>query len=164
MLCEYVRPARSHCSSSRRAARWIAVGIFSGAVSLTLRDAAAEAPVGRYVVEEGTVTDTRTRLTWQRAPDLTARAWTQAAPYCAALELSGKGWRLPSVKELLTLVDESRWGPAIDPGAFPGTPSDYFWTSSPLATFPMFVWTVFFGKGTASFFEINNPRLIRCVR
>ena len=77
----------------------------------------AEAPGGRYVVEEGTVTDTRTRLTWQRSPDLTPRGWTLAAPYCSDLDLNGKGWRLPSVKELLTLVDESRWGPAIDPHA-----------------------------------------------
>ena len=138
-----------------------AVCVFS---ALRASPAFAEAPSGRYVVEEGTVTDTRTRLTWQRAPDSSPRVWTQAAPYCGALELNGKGWRLPSVKELLTLVDESRWGPAIDPVAFPGTPSDYFWTSSPLATFPMFVWTVFFGKGTASFFDVSNPRLIRCVR
>lgn len=139
---------------------WAAVA----AIALTSSDVSAEAPEGRYVVDAGTVTDTRTKLTWQRTPDLTPRTFAQATPYCAALDLNGKGWRVPSIKELLTIVDESRWGPAIDPVAFPGTPSDYFWTSSPLATFPMFVWTVFFGKGTAAFFDVSNPRLVRCVR
>jgi hypothetical protein len=142
----------------------IALSIIAVFSAVPPSPAFADAPTGRYVVDGGTVTDTRTRLTWQRSPDATPRGWTFAAPYCSDLDLNGKGWRLPSVKELLTLVDESRWGPAIDPVAFPSTPSDYFWTSSQLATFPMFVWTVFFGKGTASFFDINNPRLIRCVR
>jgi hypothetical protein len=137
------------------------VAAFSALPSTTVF---AEAPVGRYVVEQGTVNDTQTRLTWERAPDLTPRVWSQAAPYCSALDLNGKGWRLPSVKELMTLVDESRWGPSIDPVAFPGTPSDYFWTSSTLASFPMFVWTVFFGKGTAAVFDISIPRVVRCVR
>jgi hypothetical protein len=140
-----------------------AAALALGAATLAAT-AAAEAPPGRYVVEEGTVTDSRTRLTWQRAPDLTPRPWSQAEAYCGSLDLHGKGWRLPSVKELLTIVDESRWGPAIDPVAFPSTPSDHFWTSSSLATFPMFVWTVYFGKGTAAFFEVGNPRLVRCVR
>jgi hypothetical protein len=134
------------------------------AAFLVARTGSAEAPAGRYVVEAETVTDSRTRLTWQRVPDLTPRVWSQAGAYCASLEVNGRGWRLPSIKELLTIVDESRWGPAIDPVAFPSTPSDYFWTSSPLATFPMFIWTVFFGKGTASFFDASNPRLVRCVR
>jgi hypothetical protein len=147
-----------------RRAALIALTIVAAFSALSSTPVFADAPGGRYVVEQGTVNDTRTRLTWERAPDLTPRVWSQAAPYCSALDLNGKGWRVPSVKELLTLVDESRWGPAIDPAAFPGTPSDYFWTSSPLATFPMFVWTVFFGKGTASFFDIGNPRLVRCVR
>ena len=134
------------------------------AITFASPELSAEAPDGRYVVESGTVTDTRTRLTWQRVPDLTPRTWSQATPYCTELDLDGKGWRLPSIKELFTIVDESRWGPAIDPVAFPSTPSDYFWTSSALATFPMFVWTVFFGKGTAAFFDVANPRLVRCVR
>jgi len=147
-----------------RQAVLLALTIVAAFSALPSTSVFADAPDGRYVVETGTVNDTRTRLTWERAPDLTPRVWSQAAPYCSALDLNGKGWRLPSVKELMTLVDESRWGPAIDPVAFPGTPSDYFWTSSSLATFPMFVWTVFFGKGTASFFDIGNPRLVRCVR
>jgi hypothetical protein len=142
----------------------IALTIVIAVLALPSTPAFAEAPVGRYVVDQGTVNDTQTRLTWERAPDLIPRVWSQAAPYCSALDLNGKGWRLPSVKELMTLVDESRWGPAIDPVAFPGTPSDYFWTSSTLASFPMFVWTVFFGKGTAAVFDMSIPRVVRCVR
>src|SRR5689334_16839225 len=84
----------------------------------------ANAPAGRYTIANGTVYDTKTRLTWQQGAAPSTYTWTDASPYCGALNLGGMGWRLPSVRELQTIVDETLHAPAIDATAFSGTPSD----------------------------------------
>ncbi len=114
-----------------------------------------DAVAGHYQPGRGSVVDTRTRLTWQLDVPKDPLPWSQARDYCAALDLDGPGWRLPSVSELQTLIDET---------AFPGTPSDYFWTSSILPRFESFAWTVYFGYGLSTFFDVNQTHLVRCVR
>lgn len=49
--------------------------------------------------------------------------WEQANSYCNTLSLSGKKWRLPTLKELNSLADYSKWDPIIDTSIFPSTPS-----------------------------------------
>jgi hypothetical protein len=123
-----------------------------------------EAGAAHYTPGEGTVYDNRTRLTWQLevAPDPVP--WAQARDYCATLDLGGTGWRLPSVSELQTIVDETAVDPSIDLTAFAGTPIDYFWTSSVLPRFESFAWTVYFGYGLSTFFDVNQAHLVRCVK
>ena len=90
------------------------------------------------------VTDTKTGLIWRRcAEGMTANAGTctgtassfthedaltRAGTQAAA---TGMAWRLPNVKELFSIVDKSRLNPAIDTTAFPATPANEFWSSSP---------------------------------
>jgi hypothetical protein len=119
---------------------------------------------GRYESRDGAVYDKSTKLTWQLDISSTPVGWAAARDYCHALDLAGGGWRLPSVNELQTLIDETANDPAIDLKAFPGTPSDYFWTSSILPHFESFVWTVYFGYGLSTFFDVNQNHLVRCVR
>jgi hypothetical protein len=88
------------------------------------------------------VKDLRTKLTWQQAAPEMSYARMDASAYCASLALDGSGWRVPGVGELQTIVDERRASPAIDPTAFPGTAVDFFWTSSTLAGFTTFVWSI----------------------
>src|SRR5438128_5669991 len=92
---------------------WVAVAIV-GLVAASR----ANAPAGRYTIANGTVYDTKTKLTWQQAIVAPPSSWSDAASYCASLALDGTGWRLPSAKELQTIVDESQRSPAIDPTAF----------------------------------------------
>lgn len=61
--------------------------------------------------------DTKTGLEWQRRVE-TASMGIAPATYCEQLTISGGGWRAPTLKELLTLVDPTRFDPAIDPQAF----------------------------------------------
>ena len=78
----------------------------------------------------GTVTDTTTGLIWQQD---TARdsqnnydtmTWKEALAYCEALILGGNtDWRLPTIKELGSLVDLSRYNPSINTTYFPNTVS-----------------------------------------
>jgi hypothetical protein len=124
----------------------------------------APAPAGRYTTTGGTVYDTKTKLTWQQAVPSTTYTWTGAKAYCAGLNLGGTGWRLPTVKELQTIVDDSRTSPSIDTAAFPSTPADYFWSSSPLAGSSSGAWGVGFGYGYTSSFVVSDTSLVRCVR
>ena len=81
----------------------------------------------------GTVTDTATGLIWQQdgLRDLhgiyVKMTWKEALAYCEALGLGNKtDWRLPTIKELVSLVDTSRYNPAIDTTCFPNAAlSDY---------------------------------------
>ena len=70
---------------------------------------------------DGTITDRATGLMWQQADDGTARDWEESLEYAEGLELAGNDdWRLPSIKELHSIVDYTRSpatssSPAIDP-------------------------------------------------
>ena len=134
------------------------------AVAATAATAASAAvPAGRYTFPAtGTVLDTKTKLTWQQAPATGTFSWASAKTYCAAQV--PVGWRLPTVKELETLVDDSRVGPAIDPTAFPATPSSAFWSSSTVAGQPGLAWEVIFYYGNTDTGDATHPFNVRCVR
>jgi hypothetical protein len=138
-------------------------------VALVTRSAAANAPVGHYSIADAIVLDTKTTLSWQRTVPTTPSSWADAKAYCASL---GQGaspertdWRLPTVKELQTLIDRSRAAaPSIDPSAFPGTPSAFFWSSTPLAGSPSYVWSVNFASGGTGNLDASETNYARCVR
>ena len=120
---------------------------------------------GRYAFPTPeTVSDLGTGLVWQRFSDSTTRGWDDAVRYCSALALPGSGWRLPSMKELQTLLDLGRQIPALDPAAFPAAPTEQYWTSSPLAGSTTDAWSVSFRVGAASPLSRDNLNWVRCVR
>jgi hypothetical protein len=110
---------------------------------------------------DGTMTDVFTGLTWQR--DVNAQqAWNDATGYCPAL---GTGWRLPSLTELQTIIDETKQNPAIDGDAFPQTPAmGYFWTSVAQAGDPDYAWYVTVVHGHADVEQVGTAYWVRCVR
>ncbi len=117
-----------------------------------------------FEVYEDVVYDRRTGLTWERRPmDSPFRTADAAMEYCAKLETAGGGWRLPRVKELNTIVDETRAFPAIDPRIFPATRSDWYWTATPYHGFAGYYWAVTFADG-ASYINEADHAYARCVR
>jgi hypothetical protein len=125
----------------------------------------ADAPAGRYSVNAGVAKDNRTALSWQQTIDASAYDWSGAKSYCTKLALDGGGWRLPTYKEALTLIDPTSSNPAIDPSTFPGTPGAWFWTSSPYAgLIANHAWQVFFFDGTSIDEEATKANRVRCVR
>lgn len=145
---------------------------FAGAVSVAglAVPAHADAPVGRYTVSGGTVYDTKTKLTWQQAVQMPAMYGAAGQTYCATVSstLGGSGWRLPTIKELATLVDYSQTtGTAIDQNYFPNTPADWFWSSTPLAGLSTEVWALYLASGgvDASHMDLDGEiAFVRCVR
>jgi hypothetical protein len=61
-------------------------------------------------------------------------------------------------------VDFSRHDPAIDPEAFPDTPSEWFWTASPYANFGNYALVVDFYNGYADDNDVSDYNRVRCVR
>ena len=71
-----------------------------------------------YTVQGGTVLDNGTKLTWEQGFDPAPSLPNGVASYCASLTLAGGGWRGPSVKELETIVDDTRIAPSLDTTTF----------------------------------------------
>jgi hypothetical protein len=114
---------------------------------------------------DGLVTDRMTGLMWQRG--LSGSTYTHAAAtaYCKNLKTGAYAdWRLPTVIELVSLVDFTTMSPAIDSLAFPGTSSGLFWTATLLAGRNSNAWYVAFAQGNTNFLDVTVGNLARCVR
>jgi hypothetical protein len=156
--------------------RWLAGAALVGALVSAALAARANAPAGRYTVTTDTVLDTQTGLTWEAAVPSTTYTWGSASTsgtaqnYCSTLAVAGGGWRLPTMKELMTIVDDTNSpGTPVDSVAFPNTPADYYWSSTPFLPTAGQGWAVRFQQfnsgGTYSLGRDPTTALhIRCVR
>jgi hypothetical protein len=122
-------------------------------------------PPGRYTFPAaGTVHDARTKLTWQQVVDAGQYPPSAAASYCTSLTLANGGWHLPTLPELLTLVDPTKSKPAIDTTAFPNAPSENFWSSSAYVGSSAYTWLVSFYSGGSDTNDFTVSSRARCVR
>lgn len=108
-----------------------------------------------YSLDGTEVVDSQVGLVWRRCS--AGQTWTASSctgnptsfTHEEALVYAQKqiGWRLPNIKELSSLVDASRFNPAIDGNAFPLTPNALYWSATPDVRVPSLAWTVDFGLG-----------------
>ena len=156
---------------------WDNIGVGNGDAARCVRGSRCY-PTSRFVVlAGGLVQDRLTGLVWQQdgagtrtgcsgSGTLTC-TWAEAQAYCAGLILGGlSGWRLPTVKELSSLVDFAvGLGPSINQTAFPNTtlPSS-FWTSSPSAFLSGAALAVNSVGGNSGFNDVGDDNGVRCVR
>ncbi|MDX1957356.1 MAG: DUF1566 domain-containing protein [Leptospiraceae bacterium] len=123
---------------------------------------------------DGTVKDKSTGLVWQKCSNgqnndstcsgtASSFSWTLALSNCNGLSLAGRAWRLPSVKELKSIVDLTRTtAPTIDTSIFPNTNSNY-WSSSTNHSSPTLAWSVNFDTAAMVSFAKVGSNLYRCV-
>lgn len=121
----------------------------------------ADAPIGRYELHPEAVNDLQTGLVWQRVAAPRSIPWKAAVELCRA---RGADFRLPTLRELLTLVDATQIHPAIDRTAFPDTPAGAFWTASRTAASPDKAWYVDFERGNSGQYGLTLDAYVRCVR
>ncbi len=126
----------------------------------------------------GVVLDRVTGLIWQQKLPATYEgctgtidtlgdscSWQEAKAYCEQLTLDGKRWRLPSMIELISIVDETVAVPAIDRDAFPNTPRGLtLWSASSSTFTEGDAWAVDFAGGNSGVTPISSPLSARCVR
>jgi len=115
----------------------------------------------------GVVRDNVTGLEWQKATAPGTYTWQQAIDYCNDLVLGGRSdWRLPTIKELSTLVDSSipYPGPTINTSYFPDTVASGYWSSTPYAGSTSYAWAVGFGYGDVLFGNKYGYGCVRAVR
>jgi hypothetical protein len=141
----------------------------------------------------GTITDNNTSLMWQKCTagytDVNACTGGAAGTYnwyqangtinefrnpsgsfidvCGNLDLGGHtDWRLPTKKELITLVNYNiqNPGPTINPSAFPNTKSNRYWTSNVVVGEPGNWWIVYFTDGSVRGNIPEDIYYVRCVR
>lgn len=150
--------------------------------------------IAHYRVNDGLVEDTHTHLLWMRCSlgqnwqgsgchgKATGYTWEQAINTPKQINYAGyHDWRLPTLKELKTLVHCSTGktlslkakrldacagdytSPTIVSAAFPETPA-WFWSSSPYANSHSYAWYVFFGYGYDDWSYKYNDYHVRLVR
>ncbi len=116
-------------------------------------------PTSRFMVSGGLVTDTLTTLVWQQQGSTSEMTWADAQAYCSAA-----GFRLPTLKELESLVDLTvASAPTINQAAFPNTAVDAYWTSSPFAGSSGFAWLVSFEYAYSGNAAVGDHSMARCV-
>jgi hypothetical protein len=117
-----------------------------------------------FTKEGDIVTDSVTKLEWQDDAITDTMEWQEAIEYCEGLELEEHtDWRLPNINELKTIIDRSRYNPAIV-SAFEQTSSSYYWSSTTYEGGHEDAWAVCFDDGYVSYDYKDYDYYVRCVR
>lgn len=163
---------------------YLFIFLFSGSLMAEecFQSAGSKTPSSRYKdLGQGTVKDTQTGLTWMRC----AIGMTWAKDKCqnvadrvtwdsanaAIVELNQgagfaarKDWRLPTFKELKTLMEKQCFEPAINSEIFPGTPHTGFWSSTEEPGYRHGAWLVYFRHGGEYMGNKEQAWAVRAVR
>ena len=126
-----------------------------------VRSTQALPPSPRFTVQDGLVHDASTKLQWQHIVTNAEFKPSDAAGYCAQ-----QGLRLPTVKELASLLDfTTTKGLRIDERTFPMTQSLSYVTSTRYGADPTTeVWVVDFGGGDIILQLADQTFYVRCVK
>ena len=133
---------------------------------------------GPYVLNsKNTVRDQTTGLTWMRnSADIDGNGslnnndkvpWSQALAWCEGSAFSSHSdWRLPNIRELISILDHGKTDPFIDP-IFTES-YDEAWSSTTTvhpSTYVGYAWVINFSSGKKLSFTTKSRKLaVRCVR
>jgi hypothetical protein len=111
------------------------------------------------------VKDGQTGLIWEREPSAEHLVWSEAPAHCEARTVGNqRGWRVPMVKELFSLVDSSQMDPALPLGhPFSNIKSAIYWSGTPSEKDDIVAWHVSFFRGEAMTDQKSQTRRVWCV-
>lgn len=139
----------------------------TGAISVRCVSSSVHGPMPTLYtqVAPGEIQDNETGLIWTQASSTMSVDQPTAITYCTGLGLNGHTWRLPTVKELSTTVDETpaitKVSPAIHLTVFPDTTSNgVYMSSTPHAPDP---YVLTYTDGIVTPFKHPTGQ-VRCVR
>lgn len=117
------------------------------------------------------VLDKLTGLSWQKSPPATVRTWVSAIDYCYTLDTGFltyriDDWRLPNIKELLSLIDYGSNSPALPLGHPFILTTQYYWSSTSNAgsTDQAVIMVISTGTTYGGTKTSNTTRAAWCVR
>ncbi len=104
-------------------------------------------PNPRFTVQADTncVLDNLTGLIWARNANLGgSMIWSNAIVYCENLNYGGQtDWRLPNLRELLSLADDGQYNPPLPMGhPFAGVKPNAYWSGTSYANITNSAWYV----------------------
>lgn len=115
-----------------------------------------------------TISDKNTLLMWQKE-DGGTMIWEAAIQRCETLRLGEHNdWRLPNIKELESIIDHKKIGPAIDQNYFSSAMSAGYWSSTTFINNSEQAWAIYFYDGyigSGNYFTGKDYKYYgRCVR
>ena len=132
-----------------------------------VRDTTTPTTIANHFTDNanGTITDNVTQLIWQKVPNTSAVTWENALAYAEGLSLATyTDWRLPNIKELQSLNDETLSNPSANTTYFTTIGVKNYWssTSLPNQTTRAWYWSTQFGITTYD--TKTNTDYVICVR
>jgi len=126
---------------------------------------------GRFIVLENfnseAVLDQNTGLVWERLPATELADWKAAKSSCLNKTIgSQRGWRLPAIVELTSLLDPliQTPGPMLPPGhPFLNNPSGFYWSASSDGE-PSKAWHLHLSDGHVHMTSKASAFKVWCVR
>ncbi len=119
-----------------------------------------------FAKAQNIVFDINRNLIWQDNPEVMRNqsTFSEAKIYCKSLLLNGfSDWRVPTIKELQTIVDITKAKPAIYDQFRFIEPTSY-WSSNEDITNPGYGWYVGFKSGATFKDSKDYDCYVRCVR
>ncbi len=113
------------------------------------------------------IQDPSTNLMWEDTPHVREAKIRQprAVIYCSELKVGGfEDWRLPTIHELLTIIDYARISPAILRAFSYVEDESFYWSKTHVADEDDAFWGVNFKRGYSSKASEYYDRYVRCVR
>jgi Protein of unknown function (DUF1566) len=114
------------------------------------------------------VRDDNTGLVWEKSPQISTATWNGARFMCINKSVGGqKGWRLPSIPDLASLIDPSVVppGPTVPSGhPFSNIQSAGYWSATTSAEDASDAWFVYFGRGFVDHDSKGHTGHAWCVR
>jgi formylglycine-generating enzyme required for sulfatase activity len=123
----------------------------------------ADRPINKQNIGASTWIDPDTGLEWQwESPG--RMNWHDAQSYAQFLSLNGKGgWRLPTARELETLLDRTTYRPVMRQ-EIPFRDNLSYWSSTTFGPNKNNAWIVMFDGAYVLSYYKTNEYYVRCVR
>ena len=117
-------------------------------------------------LDGGAILDKETGLVWEQSPDTSGNIWASACSHCYQREVDGrKGWRLPTLEELASLVDATQISPALPSGhPFDDVENWHYWSATTYADDTSSAWYVIFDHGQIFPATKDSAKYVWCVR
>jgi hypothetical protein len=113
----------------------------------------------------GTTTDNLTNLIWQKIIYSDSLTWENALTYADTLTINGNAdWRLPNIKELQSINDETIINPSINTSYFSTSNINKYWSSTTLPNQTTRAWYLDTHFGITTYDTKTVKHSVICVR